>query len=499
MNNTFKVVSSIAVISLVAKFFGAGRELVLSYFFGSSNLTDAYILATTIPVTIFSFIYESIASGFIPICSKLKDEVSRSLFTSKVLNCLLIVTFAVIILIELFPEFIIKLFASGFDSNSLKISIDILRISIVGVIFTMISYVFVAYLNFNKSFLVPTARAIPLDIVVIISIVLGYYYKSIIILALGIPLSLVVSNLVLLPELKKNGYRYTFSFDFNDTNVSKLFKYSVPVILSTALFDINSIVDRQFASYLCVGGISVITYSSRLISIFTSLLIAPLLTFMFPSFTKDIQGGKHEEANHLYVKIIKILLLISIPSVLLIVLMSSEIVDLVFKRGAFGDKDAVLTSECLFFYSFSILAYAITSLATKYFYAGADMWTPMKVSFLGVVVNIIGNILLTSLLGLKGLALTNSISLLLVAIILNVVLIRKRAIVLKGITFYVCKVVISTSFGGIIIYLTKHMIFESLGTIIGCIISSLIFILSFYMSANVLKIPEIKVINNIVK
>ena len=40
----------IVLCTMVTKVFGAGRDLVLSYCYGSTIVSDAYILATTLPV-----------------------------------------------------------------------------------------------------------------------------------------------------------------------------------------------------------------------------------------------------------------------------------------------------------------------------------------------------------------------------------------------------------------------------------------------------------------
>ena len=498
MNKTLKVVSSIAVISLIAKIFGAGRELTLSYFFGSSSMSDAYLLATTIPVTIFSFIYESIAAGFIPACSKIKIKEDQALFTSKVLNTVMVITLVIVLVIEAFPDFVIRLFASGFNDDTMQLSSLILRISILGVFFTAISNILVAYLNYNNSFLVAAARAIPLDVIVIISIILGYYYDSVILLAVGIPISIAVSTLFLLPESKRVGFHYTPSFDFKDENVKNLLSWSLPVILSTALIDINTIVDRQFASYLRVGGISIITYSTRLITIFTSLLIVPVLTFMFPNFTKTIREGKNEEANMLYRSVLKHLLLISIPGVVFIMVMSSEIVDIVFKRGAFGDEDAALTSSCLLFYCLTILAFAVSSLATRFFYADTDMWTPLKISCLGVGTNILGDFVLSHYFGLQGLAIASSFSLLLAAVLQHIFLTKKRNIDRNGLTKHVLIIFLASILGSLVLAF-KSQVINIAGLYFGFLVLFIIYAIILVIALKVFKVKEIDNILKIIK
>ena len=51
-----KIFFGIGLIAIIAKISGFARELALSYFFGASEVTDAYLISLTIPTVIFNFI-----------------------------------------------------------------------------------------------------------------------------------------------------------------------------------------------------------------------------------------------------------------------------------------------------------------------------------------------------------------------------------------------------------------------------------------------------------
>jgi putative peptidoglycan lipid II flippase len=64
----------VMIITIMSKVVGFVREIVLSYVYGASAITDAYLISQTIPVVIFSFISAGIASGYIPIYSKIQQN-----------------------------------------------------------------------------------------------------------------------------------------------------------------------------------------------------------------------------------------------------------------------------------------------------------------------------------------------------------------------------------------------------------------------------------------
>ena len=53
MINMKKTVAIITMITIVAKIVGFGREMALSFVYGASEISDAYLIANTIPNVIF--------------------------------------------------------------------------------------------------------------------------------------------------------------------------------------------------------------------------------------------------------------------------------------------------------------------------------------------------------------------------------------------------------------------------------------------------------------
>ena len=51
-----KIIIVVMIFNLTSKLFAFFRELSLAYFFGASSLTDAYIVAFSIPTIIFGIV-----------------------------------------------------------------------------------------------------------------------------------------------------------------------------------------------------------------------------------------------------------------------------------------------------------------------------------------------------------------------------------------------------------------------------------------------------------
>ena len=288
-----KIIFLTIIITLISKFLGFSREIALSYFFGASGITDAYLVALSIP-TVFSFIGLALISGFIPLYGKIKNENSEKEaleFTNNFISLLLIGAFIIYILGLFFTPQIVKIFAYGFDEETMNMTIKFTRICFLGLIFSLLVSVFSGFLQIYGKFLATAAIGIPMNVFTIIAIYLGAKYKLIFLPIFSL-LSIISQFLFLYPFLKKYGYRYKFKFNYRDSNLKKIFFLTTPVILGGGIEQINALVDKTIASKVFLGGISVLNYATLLNTLVRNILILPVITVMFPIISNMVIKNK---------------------------------------------------------------------------------------------------------------------------------------------------------------------------------------------------------------
>jgi putative peptidoglycan lipid II flippase len=81
-----------------------------------------------------------------------------------------------------------------------------------------------------------------------------------------------------------------------------------------------------------------------------------------------------------------------------------------FERGAFSADASIMTSGALIYYSIGLVAIALRSMLNKVFYSLQDTKTPMINGVIGVLLNVILNLMLIGSMQHRGLALATSIS-----------------------------------------------------------------------------------------
>lgn len=434
------------IIAIVSKGLGFFREIILSYFYGASNISDAYLMSLTIPGIIFTFIAVGISTNYIPLYIEASND-NRKIgenFTNNLLNSTFIICTIIVFVGYLFMEESIRIFAPGFDIDTISMTIEFTRISLFSVYFTAMVYIFSGYLQANKKYIIPALISIPFNILMVLGIYISYKYNYLL-LAIGSVLAVVCEGIFLFLFMCKQGYKYKLKIDIKDHYLKKLILLSVPVIIGVSVNQINTLIDKTLASQISTGAISALNYADKLILAIQAIFVSSIITVMYPrvsrlALEKNFEKIKQEILNNL-----NTLNLIMVPISFICIFFCEEIIRLLFGRGAFDENAIKLTSQALFFYGMGMIAVATREVFSKVFYALQDTKRPMINAAIAMVLNIILNIILSRRLGVGGLALATSISAI-VCVILLFVQLHKKLGYINIFSYFVetTKIVIST-------------------------------------------------------
>lgn len=211
----------VMLITIISKVFGFARDLTLSYFYGTSSISDAFLISLTIPSVIFGFIGAGISAGYIPMYSKIEKDYGEkegNRYTNNLINILIIISTIIIIFGLSFTEPIVKLFASGFKGERLELAVKFTKISLFGIYFTGLLSIFSGFLQLKGNYAIPALIGFPMNFVLILSILLSSK-TNILVLAIGIVIATASQLILLIPFIHKEGYRYKFVIDIKDKHI----------------------------------------------------------------------------------------------------------------------------------------------------------------------------------------------------------------------------------------------------------------------------------------
>ncbi len=485
---------AVMIITVLSKVLGFVREMVLSYVYGASDITDAYLISQTIPTVIFSFISASITTGFVPMYSRVlskhgKPKADR--YTSNLSNTLVLFAAIIVIFVLLFTRPIVRLFASGFTGETLSLAVNLTRISVFGVYFTGLVNIFSGYLRLHGNFAVPALLGFPLNFVTVLSIFISAR-TSACLLAVG-SLAATASQLVLcIPFLRRSGYSHRILLDFQDQYMKEIALIALPVIAGTAVNEVNILVDRTLASRIVVGGISALNYANRLHGFVQGIFVVSVTTVLYPMISKMAAEGKMRSLKAYLGEAISMVNLLVIPATVGAMIFAREIVILLFGRGAFTPEAASMTGSALFYYSIGMIAFGLRDVLTRAFYSLQDTRTPMINATIAVVINIVLNIVLSRFLGIGGLALATSVSGIISAVLMFVTLREKIGpFGVKEIAKSFVKIACASLFMGVLAYTSFSVLSRFMSQNMALVVAIGVGALTYGIVVLFMKIPEV--------
>lgn len=400
------------IITIISKISGLLRDLFLTYFFGVSAISDAYIISLTIPNIIFGFIGAGLAASYIPMLTSVEHKEGNSKadeFTSNLTNIMLVLIFIVFVLCQMNVESIIRFIGLGFNDDTMKMAITLTRYSLIGIFTTFLISIFSGYLQVKGNYIVPSLIGLPMNIIVIASIALSSK-GNINILGFGTAIAFVSQFLLLLPFIIRKQFKHSKIIDIRDGNIKAMLITAVPVIIGTSVNRINVLVDRMIATKVTVGGVSALNYADELNSFVQAIFVISIATAMYPMISKMVAEDNIQGLKNSLKRVIGSVNIIVVPITIGTLLYNNEIVNLVFGRGAFDITAIDLTAQALFYYAFGMLGFGLRGILIRVFYSIKDTKTPVINASIGVLINIILNVILSKFLGIGGLALATSIA-----------------------------------------------------------------------------------------
>jgi putative peptidoglycan lipid II flippase len=481
-------------ITILSKALGFAREIALSYVYGASAITDAYLISQTIPIVIFSFISVGIATGYIPLYSRILNEqgqLEANKYTNNLSNALLLLASIIVAIVLLFTQPIVKTFASGFSGETLELAVAFTRISVFGVYFTAVLNIFAGYLGIHDNYIIPALVGFPMNLVIIASLFISTK-TNIYVIAIGSVLATASQLLLLIPSVRKTGYRYQPVLNLKDEYIKTMVIIALPVIAGQSVNQINVLVDRTLASGIAVGGISALNYANRLNGFIQGLFVASISTVLYPMISKMAAEDNMKGLKASISEAISVINLLVIPATIGAMIFSKEIVTLLFGRGAFTPEAIDMTGGALFYYSIGMIAFGLRDILSRAFYALQDTKTPMINATIAVVINIILNLVLSKYLGIGGLALATSIAAIVGTLLLFITLRRKiGGFGLKEITKSFIKISIASILMGFIALGSFNFFSQNIRQNLALILAIGIGALAYAILIYFMRIPEV--------
>ena len=429
-----KTIGLMAVIILLAKFMGLLRETMVANLYGQGTASDILNTATQIPLLFFDMVLGvAILSTFVPVFNRRmqqEGEVSALEFADCFMTVVVSIAMAAALLGILLAEPLVRLMTPGYAAipGKVETTAALLRILFPSIAFTAAAYISVGILQSYGEFTIPSLISVVSNGVMILYLAVFGNRLGLFGVAVSMLAAWMLQLFVQLPWLKKFGYHFHVRFRPTDPGMKEAAGIALPVLISSWVQPLCNVINMSFGSSLGDGAVSALNWANKIYIIMVGVFAYAVTNFIFPQLSR-LSG---EDQNDSFAKMTQqslgwIFLIITLISALFLAL-SQPIIRVVFERGAFTAESTAITATALFYYSIGMVGYAVCEVLNKSFYAIGDGKTPMLVSLFGIAANFAGAFVFVRLFAMQvgGLALASAVSSLMMAVLLMVMIQRRR-------------------------------------------------------------------------
>ena len=409
---------TVAGFTFISRILGFVRDTLTAVTLGAGPLSDAFFVALKLPNLFRRITAEGAFSvAFIPLFSQSieKDGDGESLRMARNMMgfMALILTIFTVIAIALMP-FLITLIAPGFIEGEARYdsAIELSRITFPYLIFISLAALLGGVMNtigrFGVYAFIPTLFNLCLIAVLLTHDTIWDTPAQA--MAWGVLFAGIVQFAWIFIYAAKHGWLVYPTFPKLTPKVKKLFTLMIPGIIGAGVYHVNIFADMIIASFLPSGSISYLYYADRLQQLPLGVVGIAVGTALLPLLSRSLVAKDFTQANQYFNRAIEACLLFALPAAFALMIIAKPIVFGLFNYGAFAFNDASITALVLTCYALGLPAYIVAKVFQSACFARQDTKTPVKISMICAITNIIFGVILSRYIGVAGIALATAIS-----------------------------------------------------------------------------------------
>lgn len=418
----------LGLCSILVKITSFVRDIVLSYIYGAGTVSDAYLVAVSIPTVLFTGILTAIYTSYIPMYHEICQTDTRKInrYTSNLINITTILAALIVVFFFMFQDSIVSLFASGFNEETFQLTKTLSGISIFAVIFMAGVYVLQGFLQASNRFYLVALFLVPVNLIIAIGIVVSYQYNNRSFMTAAVVIAYFLIVPIFFIESHKSGFSYELYVNFQDPYLKRTIITVIPIFMGQMLAEINNIVDKNMASRLPSGSVTALDYGFKVGAMVYGILAWPIATVLYPKVSAFLAGGRLKDAENSVRKSLELMGFIIIPVTVMVVILSEPIIGVLFFRGAFGKEEMRITAQVLAVYVISAIPISYRIILEKAYYAMKETKKTVIFSGIGIIVNIVLDLVLLKSYAHIGLAFATTCSCVVTTLCYTIWIARKR-------------------------------------------------------------------------
>lgn len=416
----FRAIATVGIWTMGSRILGFVRDVLIANVLGAGLLSDAFFIAFRFP-NLFRRLFGEGAmnAAFVPLYSKRLEGnaagAEARAFGGAVASVLATAMIVLLVVALGAMPWIMRVVAPGFADNPEKfaLTVELARITFPYLLFMTLSALFAGMLNANGRFGAAAAAPILLNLVLISALCLVHFGILDLpghALAYGVALAGALQFAALAFACHRAGIMVRLPRPRLSPGVRRLFVLMAPGVLGAGVIQINVVVGDILASLLAEGSVSFLYYADRVNQLPLGVIGVAVGIALLPTLSRQLQEGREAEAADSLNRALEIGLLITLPAAAALAVIPSEIVSVLFQRGAFDAGDTAATAGALSAFAIGLPAFVLTKALSPGFFAREDTKTPVKIAIVVMVLNLLLALALMGPLAHVGIALASAVT-----------------------------------------------------------------------------------------
>jgi putative peptidoglycan lipid II flippase len=405
--------------TIASRLTGFLRDMALAALMGGGALNDAYVAAIKLPNQFRQIFGEgSFNAAYLPTYTRVLEAGGREeavRFASQVFTLLILSQIALLGLVYLDMPLLVRLTSPGFVNEPDKFAeaVAMSRIMFPYIAFIAVFALHQGTLNANNAWGAPAFAPVAANICMIAFLAFAAFFPKVSpgvasMASWGFLISGVAQLAIVMAAARRRGFLERLTWPRWTPEIRKFLWMLGPAIGISASYQIGALADQIVGSLLPTGGLSAISYADRLYQLPGGVIVIATGSVLLREMSSLIALGDDRGAVAAQNRAASLTIALGAPFIVAFLLIPDLIVAVAFEHGAFKANATQQAAGVLAAYAVGMPALLVDRIVTASVLSRGDTATPLRVTLVGVAVNVALKIALFRPLGAPGLALATA-------------------------------------------------------------------------------------------
>lgn len=405
---------SVGSWTMVSRILGLGRDILMAALLGAGPVAQAFLIAFTLPNMFRRFFAEGAFNlAFVPLFAK-KVEAGEDAesFARDALSGLGAVLLVFTILGQIAMPLLVMAMASGFAGDErFDLAVAHGRIAFPYILLISLTALLSGVLNSLGRFALPAAAPILMNVVMIAFLLTGWRTGGDVGLwqIWSVPVAGVAQLALVWWGCARAGMALRPRWPRLTPDMRRLTVIMVPALLAGGVVQINLLVGRQVGSFFD-GAVAWLSYADRLYQLPLGVVGIAIGIVLLPDLSRRLKSGDGSGGRDAINRATELTLALTLPAAVALVVIPTEIVRVLFERGAFVASDTWPTALAVAVYGAGLPAFVMQKVISPLYYAREDTRSPFRFAVHAMVVNAVVALGLAPFIGFIAAALGTTIA-----------------------------------------------------------------------------------------